>query len=71
MADETKAPAAAKTKGYRIKGGADAIKHPSLGITITKDHLSGPNAATFITAIRKEDAKKRTKGWFETNIEAI
>lgn len=69
MAEQKDNAPQAKAKVYRIKNGALEIKHPSMGITITKDHLSGPNAETFIKAIQKEEKKGKTKGWIDSNLE--
>lgn len=66
MAEETKAPAPAKAKTYRFKGGHSSITHPSMRITITVDELKNPMV---IQAIKKEDARGRTKGWFDAHIE--
>ena len=69
MAEQKESTPQAKAKVYKIKNGGQSIKHPSMGVTFTNDHLKGPNAETFIKAIQKEEAKGRTKGWIDANLE--
>jgi hypothetical protein len=67
MAEQnTPAPPQAKAKVYKIKNGALAIKHPSMGVTFTNEHLKVPHV---IVAIQKEEKKGKTKGWIDANLE--
>lgn len=62
-------PSAPAAPAYRITGGRTFAIHPRIGM-VTKDHIEGPKAGTFIRAFLAHD--KQTGGnWTATNIEEV
>lgn len=53
----TPQPKTPMAKKYKIKSGADTLNYPGFGYPVTKAHLEGPKAETFIAAFKKLDAK--------------